>query len=146
MLFRKGACASKMNQEPITRSLQLPHIPVTAFSETDLVLVWIYLKLRSPQEPLSPIAITSTDKCQHVHVRLHCFILTEAHIDWNWPTCMYFVAKIRSKNRLVCKNAVALAYYHGSCRLLVMGTWLDLRDWQKSSLRMEKRTFLVLLY
>ena len=26
-------------QEPITRSLQLPHIPVTAFSQTDLVLV-----------------------------------------------------------------------------------------------------------
>ena len=26
-------------QEPITRSLQLPHIPVTAFSQTDLFLV-----------------------------------------------------------------------------------------------------------
>ena len=33
----------------------------------------------------------------------------------------YFAGKI-SKNRLVCKNAVALAYY-GSCRLLVMGSW-----------------------
>ena len=32
----------------------------------------------------------------------------------------YFAGKI-SKNRLVCKNAVALAYY-GSCRLLVMGS------------------------
>jgi len=31
------------------------------------------------------------------------------------------VGKI-AKNRLVCKNAVALAYY-GSCRLLVMGSW-----------------------
>ena len=30
------------NQEPITWSLQLPHIPVTAFSQTDLFLVWIY--------------------------------------------------------------------------------------------------------
>ena len=28
-------------QEPITRSLQLPHIPVMAFSQTDLFLVWI---------------------------------------------------------------------------------------------------------
>ena len=28
-----------MPQEPITRSLQLPHIPVTAFSQTDLLLV-----------------------------------------------------------------------------------------------------------
>ena len=33
----------------------------------------------------------------------------------------YLAGKI-SKNRLVCKNAVALAYY-GSCRLLVMGSW-----------------------
>ena len=53
-----------------------------------------------------------------VHVRLHCFILTEA------CSCRlelaYFAGKI-SKNRLVCKNAVALAYY-GSCRLLVMGS------------------------
>ena len=27
------------NQEPITRSMQLPHIPVTAFSQTDLFSV-----------------------------------------------------------------------------------------------------------
>ena len=33
----------------------------------------------------------------------------------------YFAGKI-SKNRLVCKNAVVLAYYW-SCRLLVMGSW-----------------------
>ena len=58
--------------------------------------------------------------CRHVHVRLHCFILTDA------CSCTlelaYFAGKI-AKNRLVCKNAVALAYY-GSCRLLVMGSWL----------------------
>ena len=57
--------------------------------------------------------------CRHVHVRPHCFILTEAR------SCRlkleYFAEKI-SKNRLVCKNAVALAYYE-SCRLLVMGSW-----------------------
>ena len=56
------------------------------------------------------------DVAGHVHVRLHCFILTEA------CSCRlelaYFVEKI-SKNRLVCKNAVALTYY-GSCRLQVM--------------------------
>ena len=40
-----------LNQEPITRTLQLPHIPVTAFSQTDQFLVWIYLEFRSPQEP-----------------------------------------------------------------------------------------------
>ena len=43
----------KSDQDPITRSLQLPHIPfpVTAFSQTDLFLVSIYLEFRSPQEP-----------------------------------------------------------------------------------------------
>ena len=40
-----------------------------------------------------------------------------AHVDWNWP-----ISREKSKNRLVCKNAVALAYY-GSCRLLMMGSW-----------------------
>ena len=35
-----------------------------------------------------------------------------------------FAGKI-SKNRLVCKNAVTLAYY-GSCRLLVMGSCMRL--------------------
>ena len=59
--------------------------------------------------------------CRHVHVRPHCFILTEA------CSCRlelaYFAGNI-SKNRLVCKNAVALAYY-GSCRLLVMGSCPD---------------------
>ena len=39
-----------IHQEPITRSLELPHIPVTAFSKTHLVLVSIYLEFRSPQE------------------------------------------------------------------------------------------------
>ena len=32
------------------KGLQLLHIPVTAFSQTDLFLVWIYLEFRSPQE------------------------------------------------------------------------------------------------
>ena len=49
------------HQEPIARSLQLPHVPVTAFSRNDLFLVWIYLEFRSPQELQCPIAITSTD-------------------------------------------------------------------------------------
>ena len=41
-------------QEPITRSLQLPHIPVTAFSQTYLFLVCIV-------EFLSPQARTNVD-------------------------------------------------------------------------------------
>ena len=44
---RKGketaATQATLAQELITRSLQLPHIPVTALSQTDLFLVWIYL-------------------------------------------------------------------------------------------------------
>ena len=107
-------------QEPITRSLQQPHIPVTAFSQTDLFLVWIYLEFRSPREPQWPIAITSTDYRRHVYERPHCFNLTEA------CSCglvlAYFARKI-SKNILVCKNAVSVAYC-GSCRLLVMGSCL----------------------
>ena len=54
--------------------------------------------------------------CRHVHVTLHCFILTEACSCRLELAC--FAGKI-SKNRLVCKSAAALAYY-GSCRLLVM--------------------------
>ena len=49
---------------------------------------------------------------KHEAVRPHCFIHTEA------CSCRlelaYFAGKI-SKNRLVCKNAVVMAYY-GSCR------------------------------
>ena len=108
-------------QEPITRSLQLPHITVTAFSQTDLFLVWIYAWIQIPTET----SVTNCNHkhalmltCRHVHVRPHCFILTEAR------SCRleleYFAEKI-SKNRLVCKNAVALPYYE-SCRLLVMGS------------------------
>lgn len=47
----KGFRLLDWSQEPITRILQLPHIPVTAFSQTDLFLVWIYVELSSPQEP-----------------------------------------------------------------------------------------------
>ena len=56
--------------------------------------------------------------CRHVHVRPHCFPLTEACLCR--LELAYLAGKI-SKKRLVCKNAVALAYY-GSCRLLVMGS------------------------
>ena len=51
-------------QERITRSLQLLRIPVKAFSQTDLVLVWIDLEF-------------SSKWCRHVHVRPHWFILIE---------------------------------------------------------------------
>ena len=101
--------------------MPLPHIPVTAFLQTDL-----FLANSDPPRNLSDElqwqARTNVDMstwCPHIHVRPHCFILTEA------CSCRlelaYFAQKI-SKNRPVCKNAVALVYY-GSCRLLVMGSW-----------------------
>ena len=45
------------------------------------------------------------------------FLPKRARVDWNWPISREKI----SKNRLVCNNAVALAYY-GSCRLQVMGS------------------------
>ena len=78
-------CFSQWQQEAITRSLQLHHFPVTAFSQTDLFLVWIYLEVRSPhgntRDQLQSQARTNvkmSTSCRHVHVRPHCFILTEA--------------------------------------------------------------------
>ena len=79
--------------------------------------------------------------CRHVHMRPHCFMLTEAR------SCRlelaYFAGKM-SKNRLVCKIVVALAY-HRSCRLLVMcsclpefPSYLHLRP--RSRYLIEKRT------
>ena len=77
-------------QKSITRSQQLPHIPVTAFSQTDLFLVWIYLEFRFPQEPQWPLAIISADQCWHVDmmstISLEAASLPKrAHVDWNWP-------------------------------------------------------------
>ena len=76
---------------------------------------------RNLSDQLQSQARTNVDMptwCRHIHVRPHCFILSEA------CSCRlelaYFAGKI-SKNRLVCKNAVALAYYE-SCRLLVMSS------------------------
>ena len=124
--------SDSLEQEPITRSLQLPHIPVTAFSQNDLFLVWIYVKFRSPQEP-------SVTNCNHKYgpmltCRHDVDMFTWGRIVYPYQepitvlteacSCRlelaYFAGKI-SKNRLVCKNAVALAYY-GSCRLLVIGS------------------------
>ena len=66
--------------------------------------------------------------CNHKHGLLNVDVSTcsreaalfypypkRAHVDWNWPLAWEKI----SRNRLVCKNVVALAY--GRCRLLVMG-------------------------
>ena len=49
--------------------------------------------------------------------RIVLFLLMSAHVDWE----LTYFAGVISKTRLVCKNAVALAYY-GSYSLLVMGS------------------------
>jgi len=97
-----------LQQEPITRSMQLPHIPVTAFSQMHLFLVSIYREFRPPQEPQWPI--TSRDLIfnwhrhftgrlsGHVHLRPPFFpLLMRAYVDWNWP----IVWEKKPKNRPV---------------------------------------------
>ena len=90
---------------------------------------------RNLSDQLQSLARTNVDMStwyRQVHVRLHCFILAEA------CSCRlelgYFAGKL-SKNRPVCKNAVALAY-NRSCRLLVMGSWLPItkpKKWTSGS-------------
>ena len=73
---------------PITRSLQLPHFPVTAFSQTDLFLVWINVEG------------TLVTNCNHKHELMltcrhdvdmftwGCIVSSSpkpSHVDWNWP-------------------------------------------------------------
>ena len=77
-------CGSTMRQELITRSLELSHIPVTAFSQTDLTIFSLKLYLCWIQIPTGTPVTNCNQKhalmltCRHVHVRPHCFILTEA--------------------------------------------------------------------
>ena len=72
---------------------------------------------------------TSVNNCSHKHGLMSIvdmftwdnivlFLPKRAHVDWNWPILQ---EKYISKNRPVCKNAVALANY-GTCRLLVMSS------------------------
>ena len=66
----------------------LPHIPVTAFSQTDLFSVWIYAWIQIATE-------TSVTNCNHKHaLMLTCHMFTwgrivlfspkRAHVDLNW--------------------------------------------------------------
>ena len=94
------------HQESITRSLQLPHILVTAFSQTDLFLVLNLFRIQLP----TGTSVTNCNHkhalmltCRHVHVRPHCFILTEA--SWYRLELAFFAGKT-SKNTLVCKSAL----------------------------------------
>ena len=85
---------SSVEQEPITGSLQLPHIPVTTFSQTDLFFV--SLNLSRIQIPTA----TSVSNCSHKHGlvltcrddvdmftrgRIVLSLPKRAHADWNWP-------------------------------------------------------------
>ena len=108
------------HQEPATTPYSC-HVVLTDRSMFSLNLSLIQIPTRTSVTNCNHkhgLMLTCTKWCRHVQVRPHCFILTEA------GSCRlelaYFAVKI-SKNRLVCKNAVALAYY-GRCRLPVMGS------------------------
>ena len=100
----------------LRRSLQLPHIPVTAFPQIDLCF-----SLNLSQIQMIPTE-TSITNCNNKHGlmptcrndvdmftwgRIVSSSPKRAHVDWNWP--------ISQEKYLVCKNAIAFAYY-GSCR------------------------------
>ena len=87
----------RQHQEPITTGLQLRHIPV--FKDRSIFSL-NYLEFRSPLEPQRPLFYS---------YRSVLMLTLEL---------AYFAGKIY-KNRLVRKNAMALAYY-GSCKFLVM--------------------------
>ena len=77
-------------QELIPRSSQLPHIPVTAFTQIDLFLVRIYPEFRSPQEPqwqLQSQARTNVDMSTVVDMftwgRIVSSLPKRAQVDWN---------------------------------------------------------------
>jgi len=86
--------AGKPSQEPIIRRVQLSHIPVTAFSQTDLFLFWIYRVFRPLQDPQWPNA--STDLIfnwrRHFHREIKrkkaIFLLIDIcthEAERNWP-------------------------------------------------------------
>ena len=73
--FRNLVIMHVFIQEPITRRVQLPHIPVTAFSHTDLFLVWIYRELtRTPQQPQWPNTSKEFDRLSNTSKFTYPFI------------------------------------------------------------------------
>ena len=56
---RRGATEHLLWEEPITWSLQLHSIFLTAFSKTILLLVWIYRKLGLPTRAHRPVKIST---------------------------------------------------------------------------------------
>ena len=74
-------------------SLKLPDIPITAFSQTDVFLIWIYREFRPPKESKRPITRMEPSFVSSTML---------AHVDWNWP----ILWEKKPKNRPVCKNAV----------------------------------------
>ena len=80
----------RMQQEPITMSLQLPHIPVTAFSQTDLFLVWISLEFRyhrNLSNQLQSLKRSNVDisTCAHEVALFYPYRSVLMQREWNWP-------------------------------------------------------------
>ena len=81
-----------LKQEPITRSLQLPHIPVTVFPQTELFLVWIYLDFRSHKNLIDQMQSQARNNvaCRRdvdmfTWGRIILSFPKHAHVDWLWP-------------------------------------------------------------
>ena len=109
--------AIKCGQEPISRSLQLPHIPVTVFSQTASIFS---LNLSRIQIPTG----TSVTNCNLKH-GLMSICSREAALFYPYQSVFMqtgtglFRGKKYLRIHWSVKMGVALAYYE-SCRLLVI--------------------------
>jgi len=80
--------------EPITRSVQLLHTPVTAFSQTDLFLVWIYqntknsrCRSRSPKyAEFGHFTLLLSRERQRNQQRFLTFV--RSHWSTHWTFCL----------------------------------------------------------
>ena len=82
--------------------------------EKERYSVHLYKKSKRKKLPKAPQMVKTTLTLDVLDVLLTCPCSCRLELA-------YFAGKI-FKNRLVCKNVVALAYY-GSCRLLAMGSY-----------------------
>ena len=119
------------SQEPITRRVQLPYTPVTAFSQTDVFLVYFHFEFRPPQEPQWPDTSTHWifNWFHHLTERLKRKTAI-SFLTYARPCrleLIYFAEK-EFRNRPVCKNAVTFWLSMGVARSQrVMGSWYSIK-------------------
>jgi len=129
--------AGKPNQEPIIRRVQLSHIPITAFSQTDLFLFWIYRVFRPLQEPQWPN--TSTDLIFNWRRHFHREIKRKkSHFSpyrymrsWSRTELTYFVGKEGLSTVVALpwwwapgKTSLALLFHDCFMTIMTITLWL----------------------